>query len=386
MPRQVNRDIEVEIRKELTEILYRNLAIGLLGIEWVGCLLLWQLWNYTENFYLICWFIILTLNTISGLVVVSWYKRTKENNDLTNLHYNLYLLGSGFSALLLGIMGSILMPNDILHQALVIIVIISVVGAAIQSLHASYLASLSYISLSLLPLLYWQGFNVIQGQDSYTGIFIATMTYFIYVAVDVYGGNITLTNNIKLKLENIKLASKLAYLSNHDLLTGLYNRRYLEDILSTIVDSKAKDISLFSIFMFDVDWFKQLNDTFGHAAGDSLLRELGQFTEKFFSKDICFRYGGEEFIIILNRMNHRKAIHVAEAFRQAVENHLFKITDDRTQEKITISGGVATYPDHGQTPEAVIMSADKALYYAKYSGRNLVLSTAKVTGKNKISH
>ena len=128
--------------------------------------------------------------------------------------------------------------------------------------------------------------------------------------------------------------------------------------------------------MLDIDHFKRFNDSLGHAAGDELLRELGRFLQTHVrSEDVACRYGGEEFILIMPDASLEVAEQRAEHLRQAVMTMLVQ-DNGQSHTGITLSLGVAMYPQHGRTIEAVVRAADAALYRAKQGGRNQVVTAA----------
>jgi hypothetical protein len=124
--------------------------------------------------------------------------------------------------------------------------------------------------------------------------------------------------------------------------------------------------------MVDIDHFKQYNDTFGHQAGDDLLRKIGAiFTETLRSVDCASRYGGDEFIVLLPEVGAGGALDVANRIRERVTAEV--VNGDTERVAVTATIGVACFPEHGETPEAIIASADGALYDAKRNGRNRVV-------------
>jgi two-component system cell cycle response regulator len=160
-----------------------------------------------------------------------------------------------------------------------------------------------------------------------------------------------------------------------DGLTGLYNRRYLEAYLNGLIERIAGGRRYLSIIMFDIDHFKKINDTHGHAAGDEVLQELCTRVMKGVrSFDTVARYGGEEFIVVMPETDMGIATTVAERLRHGVANRLFTaITADQKLE-VTISVGVAEVDvTGGETTTSLINRADKALYVAKSKGRNRVM-------------
>jgi diguanylate cyclase (GGDEF)-like protein/PAS domain S-box-containing protein len=177
---------------------------------------------------------------------------------------------------------------------------------------------------------------------------------------------------VALTLGNLKLRETLRSQSIRDPLTGLFNRRYLEETLAREERRAARANTPIGIIVFDVDHFKRLNDTHGHDAGDAVLRALGGLLQTHVREgDIACRYGGEEFVIALPGASIAIVCERAEALRIATEK-LSSAVSGRTIEKVTISLGAAAYPDHGATWQDVIQAADKALYRAKQSGRNKV--------------
>ena len=177
-----------------------------------------------------------------------------------------------------------------------------------------------------------------------------------------------------LALANLKLRETLQYQSVRDPLTGLYNRRYLEESLEREISRARRNQQSLGIIMLDVDHFKRFNDTFGHEAGDVVLRELGMFLQGNVRKsDIACRYGGEELVLILPEASLENTAARAEQIREDVK-HLNLQDRGQSLGAITVSLGVACFPKHGQTGEAVIWAADAALYLAKSEGRDRVVT------------
>jgi len=178
---------------------------------------------------------------------------------------------------------------------------------------------------------------------------------------------------LSLALSNLRLRESLRLQSIRDPLTGLYNRRYLEESLTReIARCGRRDFPL-SVIMLDVDHFKQFNDTHGHGGGDALLAAIGQLlVSRLRGEDIACRYGGEEFTVILPESDSSNALRQAEELRLALSQMSVPFSG-KTLPPITISLGVATYPVDGVAGLTLLRKADAALYRAKRSGRNQVL-------------
>jgi diguanylate cyclase (GGDEF)-like protein/PAS domain S-box-containing protein len=183
---------------------------------------------------------------------------------------------------------------------------------------------------------------------------------------------VTVAEHIALALANLKLHEKIQEQNIRDPLTGLFNRRYLEESLEREIQrAKRKQLCL-GIMMLDVDRFKLFNDTYGHEAGDMVLRELGRFLKKQVrGSDVACRYGGEEMTLILPETSLEAAIERAEQIREGVK-HLKLQNRNQNLGIMTLSVGVACFPEHGLTAESVIHAADEALYRAKKEGRDRV--------------
>lgn len=179
---------------------------------------------------------------------------------------------------------------------------------------------------------------------------------------------------VALAVASLQLRARLREQSVHDPLTGLHNRRYMEESLAREIARAERARGPLAVAMLDLDHFKRYNDSYGHDAGDALLRALGALLQQAVrAEDVACRFGGEEFTLIMPSAGLDAACRRAEEIRELVsrldvEHHGGRLGG------ITISIGVAIYPDHGATGEALIRAADAALYEAKASGRDRVVA------------
>lgn len=173
----------------------------------------------------------------------------------------------------------------------------------------------------------------------------------------------TFANLISISMEN----NNLKIISSMDKLTGVYTRKYFESAMEEQLKRAELDTSKFSIIMIDIDLFKNFNDRYGHQKGDEVLRIVGEkLLANTRSEDICCRYGGEEFVIILPDTGIKQTENIAERLRKAVEDTKFMGLND----KLTISLGISGFPKHGKMKDELIRKADQALYRSKGLGRN----------------
>jgi diguanylate cyclase (GGDEF)-like protein len=184
---------------------------------------------------------------------------------------------------------------------------------------------------------------------------------------------VTITEQTAMALVNLRLQENLRLLSIRDPLTGLYNRRYLQEALEREIRRAKRSHRSLGLIILDLDHFKRFNDTFGHIAGDMVLRSVAEFIQtKVREEDVVCRYGGEEFLLILPEISRPDLSQRAEQLRLGLQSLTINYNEE-ILDSITGSLGVAVYPDHGATAELLFQTADTALYHAKQRGRNRVV-------------
>ncbi len=183
----------------------------------------------------------------------------------------------------------------------------------------------------------------------------------------------TLAEQIALAFANLSLREKLKYQSVRDPLTGLFNRRHMEEILERELRRATRHATPVSVLMIDIDQFKRFNDSYGHEAGDLVLREFGLLLRlQVRGGDVACRYGGEEFLLIMSETETQTACERGETLRQRVAE-LPICYRGQTLRRITVSIGVATFPANGDSAAQLVSSADAALYRAKRLGGDRVI-------------
>jgi diguanylate cyclase (GGDEF)-like protein len=189
---------------------------------------------------------------------------------------------------------------------------------------------------------------------------------------------VAVAEDLGLALANVRLRELLREQSIRDALTGLFNRRFVEEFLVRELVRAERKTRQLSMIALDIDHFKRINDTFGHGAGDAVLRQVGTILQAHVRKsDIACRIGGEEFLLLLAESPLQLAAERAESIRKAI--HQMTLTyEERDLGQITASFGAAAFPDHGRTAEALLRAVDEALYDAKHAGRNQVVSARHV--------
>jgi len=189
---------------------------------------------------------------------------------------------------------------------------------------------------------------------------------------------VTLFNQLRASIEVAAKYVTFAYqqldaknMSYVDEVTGLYNQRYLPMVLEHEIGRNKRENAQFSLLFLDIDYFKMVNDGRGHWVGSRLLLELGKILKnQVRSCDYLFRYGGDEFIVLLSNSNSENSKKVAERIRKAIESHTFSVEGHNLN--LTVSIGLASYPEHAQSASGLIQIADQAMYYGKRKSRNIV--------------
>lgn len=271
-----------------------------------------------------------------------------------------------------------------------IAMIFTIVGRLIIGVNSSAYASIIFITLSTTFSLFVSKSNFSKNIKifcmlTFSNILLSIMTYLLfkeknllefellisYWIISYLAGYIAFYT-IRFLREREILFDKYKSESMIDGLTGLNNFRQFDEIFNCLVNDLSTRIQNLSLLYIDIDFFKKINDTYGHYEGDFVLKELGIILKNYTrSYDTVSRNGGEEFTVLLPDCKLNRAIEIAERIRKSVEENEFTLTSGEVT-KLTISIGVSSYKDTTNDPFLLIEDADKALYRAKKSGRNKV--------------
>ncbi|MCX6558032.1 MAG: GGDEF domain-containing protein, partial [Candidatus Aminicenantes bacterium] len=243
--------------------------------------------------------------------------------------------------------------------------------------HMAFRITLTVIVLLLLITVLQKGETFFYSQQIMAMLTFDIMFIFTYFVSGYLSKNLH-TNEALLK----ELLKQTQELSISDGLTGLYNQMHFFELIKMETKKAQRHSQSYALIMFDVDYFKNFNDHNGHQRGSETLKDIGAIMKsKFRTSDLLAKYGGDEFVIILPHTDKVGAYLAAERLRESVEKHVFPGAEFQPQKKLTISLGLAAFPEHGLNEEEILNRADKALYFAKESGRNRTVIYNENIGK-----
>lgn len=371
--------IKDKVFSEQVKILHDNLLTSVPANFVCAFIVFMILYQGQTKTFISVWFAAVAAVSLFRIFAVYLFRHRPKN---TNWHLVVFLVGVALSAGLWGTINSVFMPNDdLMHQMVIIVITAGVTAGGVQTLNANLKASLIYLTFIVLPLTIW---FFLQGSFVYTSLGATMIAYISFMIVTSVRGYHLLATTLYLQYENQALIeeisdsnaklmddSKTLYeQSIHDSLTGLFNRRYLDETLPRELQRTIREQQSLCVAMLDLDYFKSFNDTHGHAAGDEVLKFIGDLLQDVFrGSDISCRFGGEEFLVVMINTDLTAAQIRLEQFRELVKKGKVYF-HGQPLPPMTVSIGVAEAPGQGITVKEIIHAADVALYSAKEAGRD----------------
>ncbi|WP_074751417.1 diguanylate cyclase [Pseudomonas abietaniphila] len=356
--------IRAQVRTDRLHLLFRQTFFSVLGSFLAALMLSWLCWNRVGHEVILVWLGLLCASTSLRIVLLVTYFRSPVETRTPQRWERRYWLTLALSAAIWGGGALALMHlNDLVTQSLVLLFTVGMSVSAVSCYSAYRSMTIVSISLVLLPCSFWLLF---QPAPTQIGMAAATLVFVSFV--------ISATRKLSEAMETaFRLTREMEYahsIANHaaqtDELTGLKNRRaFFRQAEQTYEHCKRNRVPL-SVLMLDIDHFKRINDSYGHQAGDKVLRQIGGvICESIRDVDLCGRLGGEEFAILLTDTSIDDAEATAEQLRQAIA----KLACEHV-EGITASIGVASMNGADRDVNMLLNDADKALFRAKAQGRN----------------
>ncbi len=362
----LEEDFSILVQSDKLKLLYQQSFTAIFVSILTAAILVVTLWPAQRHTLLIDWFSVLFITALLRLYLFARYRKAAPEGQSILSWEQPYLTTLMLTSLTWGIGGLIIMPADsLVHQAVVYSFLLGMSGGAISlySSHASI--TIATITAILFPV---TGYFLLSGNHTFVVMAVGGIIFYFSAIRSIRFLGKTLHQNFKLthQLEfSNENAERIAHIDD---LTGLYNRRAFYQFGNVLVNNCQRNDDALSMIHMDIDHFKKINDTYGHAAGDTVLKQIGQILQHRLRKsDVFARIGGEEFGMLLPMTPLEQAAQLAEELRQEIEQYPISYGSENLA--ITASFGVSSgiYEIDG-----LIRESDALMYRSKHTGRNKV--------------
>lgn len=397
-------DNDHELQAEITGIIFKQIPINSLAVV-INCLILiYVLWNIIDNTTLIAWFSANLVVFFSRMFIRNIYYRNpqKSHKDIIKWQ-NIFFITTVISGFVFGSAGIFMFKKEFIEYN---VFIYFVIGGMAAGSTGTYAIKLKFYFAYFIPLFFPATINFfLIGGTLNTAMGSMGILFFVILLITVFRMRKVTINSLTLSFQNRalldtiskekqqieKLNLELKEISLVDPMTGLKNRRFYSEVIleeasvfqSRFIYALAKKNSrrnmiehIMGIFIINIDFFKNVNDKYGHDAGDLVLKQFSKIlTEESRADDLIIRWGGEEFLIVLRKTDFEFLTFFAERLRKRITNTSFVLSDNNSI-SLNCSIGYLPFPLTSDEPDLIsfeksINLADLALYYAKDEGRNL---------------
>lgn len=361
-----------DIRPELLQIIYASIPLTITAILANSVILGFIQWHLVNHNTVLIW---LSLTNGLSMLRLGIYRRFKklDISRSTGLEWQLFiLLSSGLSGLLWGLSAIFLFPpDDLAHQLFTVLVIAGMCAGAVTTLSASIRASIAFVVFATVPLFV----QLVRLQtDIGHAMALMTLLFTVMMLITAKRLNRTIRESLFIRHEKNLAEETIQYQAYYDALTDLPNRRLLLERLKQETARSLRHNHIGAVIFIDLDHFKTINDTLGHAIGDELLKLVaGRITQRIRDEDTCARLGGDEFIILVPEAGDEAdpASQNILALTEEILQSLAKPFDiDGQQLHISASIGITLFPFDNTPPEQLLQKSDMAMYEAKKAGGN----------------
>ena len=360
-------DLELLVQVDKLQLLYQQSSPAIYVSTFAAIILIAMLWPVQDHTALLIWLTVLIIAALSRIYLFIRYRHVAPQGQDVLAWEKPYVITLTLTALTWGVGSLFIMPVDSnVHQAIIFCVLIGFCGGAVSYYSAHRVMTLVTIAIILFPSTLW---FLLSGDQLMVGLAILAFVFFLSAIRATKGissavhQNYLMTHQLEISKEN---AEKLARI---DELTKLYNRRAFYENGKMLVSYCQRHNEIISVIVMDIDNFKNINDSFGHAAGDAVLEHISKLLrQKFRKSDVSARIGGEEFGILLPTADPEIAEKLAEELRHGIEE--LSVVFNEEVLKVTASIGVTSGDSDIDT---LVKHADIAMYRAKESGRNRVV-------------
>lgn len=362
---------------KLVEILISQTPRAMIAMVIVSFSYFWAFLEYVPVYILFLWLTLQLLLAVFRFYNIKKFRYSLDSKDFeqvrrNEIHFTISNIFQAGMWTIASILSCIYAPQP--FELVTFVMIIGIITAAVLSMSSIYKAYLVFFFCMIIPQII---ILALYGEHQHIFLIVLTLIYIpatILLSKTIYNSRLS---SIETKRELEESIEKLHSISITDSLTKAYNRRYFFEVSKNIISTALRDKNEVSLIMLDVDFFKKINDKYGHQAGDRVLENLVESINKIIREsDILARIGGEEFSILLNNTSKAGAKVIAEKIRSFVESH--KITYHDKSIEITVSLGVSTMCSEVDSMDKLYKEADSRLYIAKRSGRNRVIDNKPI--------
>ena len=359
------------VHPKLTESIVEQTPRAMIAMLIVSSAYILIFTKFIPLYILLIWFVFQGLLAIYRFYNAKKLKQYLEHQDRKNTHKHeiFFLISNIYQAIMwtiASILAVIYAPQP--FELVTFVMIIGIITAAALSMSALYKAYLIFFFLMIIPqniiMLYY-------GELQHIGLVVLSLIFIpaiILLSKSIYSRRLEIIRANDTLQKNVEELHKLSII---DGLTNIYNRRYFFEVSKNLIYVALRERKKMSLLMLDIDYFKMVNDTYGHQAGDFILIAVVKDIEKIIREsDIFARFGGEEFTLLLNDTELNGAVVIAEKIRVIIEEKTFLYIT--TSINITVSIGIAELNQQNRSIEELYKEADKQLYKAKEEGRNRV--------------
>ncbi len=365
----IDEDIDLLVRSEKLRLFYQQSVTAIYVSVLTAGLIVMMLWPVQKHTILLSWFGTLVIAMFYLLFLFMRYKKARPQGSTTILKWGTPYFTSHAIIISIWAIGAVwVMPKDsLIHQTAVCFFILGMAGGALSSYSAHRRTTLLSVFGMLFPMIIWLFFF---GDSLITNYMAIAATIFCLASIRTTGILATVQHQRLVLIHQLRISSDNAKkLARIDELTGLYNRRAFYETADLLFKTSQRTHESIALILMDIDYFKRVNDTFGHTAGDLVLTKISQILQQTIrDSDTCARIGGEEFAIIFLSSSHNNAIQLAEKIRLVIANTPIEVNHEKLS--ITASFGVAM---GDKSINNTFRRADEAMYQAKGGGRNRVM-------------
>lgn len=377
-------DFKEKINAALVNVIYQQAKLSFLA-SWICATVVFIYLHYfksTPLFYVYIWYGFFLFVILLRTLLVNWFLYTKSSQSHRYFFWrNLFIVGALLSGISWGLVGTpLLLPDHAQQQSLIIIILAGVCAGSVSAFSPIRLSVVAFLIPAITPLIF-----TFIASDTFINIFmvitfIAFLSYLILLANRTHQ---VIKNSLQLQFENDSLIINLSDTKNrlelmntnlkrdatHDPLTHVANRSLFEANLEAGIKAAKEKHTILALLYLDLDGFKNINDTYGHEAGDQLLLiVVARLKNILRGEDILSRLGGDELAIVLENMEDVQA--VADIADRVCHSIATPITLKDAEVQVYVSIGIAIYPTDGEDMNTLLRVADRAMYYTKDHGGN----------------